>query len=201
MVLETYLLRYRVTYYANIFPMSISKQKTSLFFRLSISITVFGALFKFIPWSLIILGAVGMVIFHSIQLVQKQDRSPVDYARHLLIISFSSNYIISTLQLPYGYLFVILTKTALILFLSLYIKNILSTFLANTHNNLLLPHISRENLSHILADLAIVYIVIASLFKILHWEFGILNSNVLLMIGIFTAIISILASPKSVSHL
>lgn len=179
--------------------MSISKQKTSLFFRLSISITVFGALFKFIPWSLIILGAVGMVIFHSIQLIQKQDRSPLDYARHLLIISFSSNYIMSTLQLPYGHLLVILTKTALILFLSLYIKNILTSFLANAQRNLLLPHVSRENLSHILADLAIVYIVIASLFKILHWEFGILNANVLLMIGIFTAVISILASPKTVS--
>lgn len=178
--------------------MTISKQKTALFFRLSISVTVFGALFKFIPWSLIILGAIGMVIFHSIQFFQKQGRSPLDYARQLLIVSFSSNYIISILHLPYGHVLTILTKTILIAFLLLYIKKILVSYKKNTQNNLLLQNIGTENLSYILADLAIVYIVIASLFKILHWEFGIINGNFLLVIGLFSALISILASSKIV---
>ena len=177
--------------------MALSNQKTSLFFRLSISVTVFGALFNFIPWYLIILGAVGMILFHSIQFFQKKDRSPLDFARHLLIVSFSSNYIISILQLPFGHVLTVLTKTALIIFLLLYIKNILSSFLENSQNNLLLPNLSRESLSYILADLAIVYIVIASLFKILNWEFGIVNANLLLVIGLFTALVSILASPKN----
>lgn len=176
--------------------MMISKQKTALFFRISISITVFGALFKFIPWFLIILGAVGMVIFHSIQFFQKERRLPLDYARHLLILSFSCNYIIGILHLPYGYILTVLTKTALIVFLLLYIKKTLSSYQENTQNNLLLPNISMENLSYILADLAIVYIVIASLLKILNWQFGILNTDVLLVIGLFSALISILVSPK-----
>lgn len=140
-----------------------------------------------------------MVIFHSIQFFQKQGRSPLDYARHLLIVSFSCNYIISILHLPYGHVLTILTKTALIAFLLLYVKKILFSFKENTQNNLLLPNIGTENLSYILADLATVYIVIASLFKILHWEFGIVNANVLLVIGLFTALISILASSKNVS--
>jgi hypothetical protein len=179
--------------------MTFSKQKTDLFFRLSISITVFGALFKFIPWPLIILGAVGMVIFHSIQFFQKLDRSPLDYARHLLIVSFSCNYIISILHLPYGgHVLTILTKTALIIFLLLYVKNILVSYKDHTQNNLLLQNISTEKLSFILADLATVYIVIASLFKILHWEFGIINANFLLIIGLFSALISILASPRNI---
>ncbi len=178
--------------------MTISKQKTSLFFRLSISATVFGALFKFISWPLIMLGVVGMVLFHTIQFFQKQQRLPLDYSRHLLIIAFSANYIFSIFDLPYVHVLVFLTKAALIVFLLLYSKKIITSYLENSKSGLLLQNIGTENLSHILADLATVYIVIASLFKILHWEFGILNANVLLIIGLFTALISILASAKNV---
>ncbi|TMM58354.1 hypothetical protein FEE95_02685 [Maribacter algarum] len=176
--------------------MAISKQKTALFFRLSISVTVFGALFKFISWPLIILGATGMVIFHSIQFYQKQNRVPLDYSRHLLIVTFACNYIFSLLHLPYDYILTALTKVALIVFVLFYCKEIISLLLENAQNGLLLQKLGTENLSRILADLATVYIVIASLFKILHWEFGIINANVLLVIGLFTALISILASSK-----
>ncbi len=176
--------------------MAISKQKTSLFFRLSISVTVLGALSNFISWPLIILGATGMVIFHSIQFYQKQDRVPLDYSRHLLIVAFSCNYIFSFLHLPYDYVLTLLTKATLIVFLLLYSKEMISLLLENAQNGLLLQKLGTENLSSILADLATVYIVIASLFKILHWEFGIINANVLLVIGLFTAVISILASSK-----
>ncbi len=178
--------------------MTISKQKTSLFFRLSISITVFGALFKFMSWPLIILGATGMVVFHTLQFFQKQDRLALDYSRHLLIVSFLCNYLFSIFHLPYGDVLTLLTKAALIAFLVLYIKEIVYSKQENTLDNILLPNFNTENLSYILADLATVYIVIASLFKILHWEFGIINANVLLVIGLFTALISILAGSKSV---
>lgn len=177
--------------------MTISKQKTSLFFRLSISLTVFGALFKFIPWPIIIIGAVGMTIFHSIQFFQKQDRLPLDYARLLLIVSFSFNYIFSILELPYAHLPTALTKTGLIVFLLLYIKEILLPGQESTENNLSIHNFSSQGLSFILADLATVYIVIASLFKILSWELGIINANVLLVLGLFSALVSILASSKS----
>lgn len=176
--------------------MTFTKQKTSLFFRLSISLTVFGALFTFMSWPLIILGAIGMVIFHTVQILQKQQRVLLDYSRHVLIVSFLCNSLFSIFYLPFSHVSTIVTKIALIAFLVLYIKEIVSSKLENTQDNSLLPNIITENLSYILADLATVYIVIASLFKILHWEFGIINSNVLLVIGLFSALISILAGSK-----
>ncbi|WP_273565586.1 hypothetical protein [Maribacter halichondriae] len=180
--------------------MAISKQKIALFFRLSISATVFGALFKFVSWPLIMLGVTGMVIFHTIQFFQNQHRSALDYARQLLIVSFSCNYVFNLFSLPYVHILILITKLALIAFLILYIKKIMVSFQDITQNNsLLLTNLGRENLSHILADLATVYIVIASLFKMLHWEFGIINANVLLVIGLFSALISIVASPKNVA--
>ncbi|MFK7813300.1 MAG: hypothetical protein AB8B59_12475 [Maribacter sp.] len=180
--------------------MTFSNQRTSLFFRLSISITVFGALLNIISWPLILLGVAGMVIFHTIQLFQKQDKSILDYSRHFLIVSFSCNYVFDIFHLPYTDLFNILTKTALIVFLILFVKKIITLQQENTKNGLLLQSLGTENLSYILADLATVYIVIASLIKILHWEFGILSANILLIIGLFTALISILTSSKSLTN-
>lgn len=182
----------------NLLPMTISKQQTALFFRLSISITVFGALFNFISWPLIILGAVGMVVFHGIQFFQKQQRSSLDYTRHLLIVTFLANYLFTIFDLPFGYVVTSLTKITLIAFLALYVKEILGS-LKETDINNLMPNLNTEKLSLILADLATVYIVIASLFKILNLEFGIINSNLLLVIGLFTALISILAGSKNLA--
>lgn len=138
-----------------------------------------------------------MVIFHTLQFFQKQHRVPLDYSRHLLIVTFACNYVFSILQLPYGQLLTLLTQVALLAFLLLYIHKIVYTLKENSQNLLLLQNLGTENLSYVLADLATVYIVIASLFKILNWEFGILNGNVLLVIGLFSALVSILSSPKS----
>ena len=180
--------------------MALSDQKTSLFFRLSISVTVFGALFKFMPAFLIILGALGMVVFLGIQLFQKEKRTLLDYARLLLIVAFSSNYTFILFASPLAQSLTLITKLSLILFLLLYVKNIIVSFQDITQNpTLLLSGFAREDLSFILADMATVYIVMASLFKILHWEIGILNANLLLVIGLFTAVISILASSKELS--
>lgn len=179
--------------------MAISNQKTSLFFRLSLSVTVLGALFKFISLPLILLGVAGMVIFHTLQFFQKPKRLLLDYARQLLIMAFSANYAFSIFNLSNGNLLSLFTKISLIIFLLLYIKKILSSTQESSQNGLL-QNINTENLAYILADLATVYIVIASLFKILHWEFGIINANVLLVIGLFTALISMLASSKYVGN-
>jgi len=180
--------------------MALSNQKTSLFFRLSLSVTVLGALFKFISLPLILLGVAGMVIFHSLQFFQKQKRLLLDYSRQLLIIAFSANYVFSIFNMSHGNLLSLFTKVSLIIFLLLYIKKILSSTQESSQNGLLLQNMNTENLAYILADLATVYIVIASLFKILHWEFGIINANVLLVIGLFTTLISMLASSKYVGN-
>ena len=178
--------------------MTISEQKTALFFRLSISLTVFGSLFKFISSPLITMGAIGMVVFHAIQFFQKQHRSGLDYSRQLLLISFLGSYLSSIFNLPYGHVLVLLTQVLLIAFLLFYIKKIMASFKDTTQSTFVLPNIRTENLSYILADLATVYIVIASLFKILHWEFGPINSTLLMVIGLFTALISLLAGSKYV---
>ncbi len=178
--------------------MTISEQKTALFFRLSISLTVFGALFKFVSWPLITMGALGMVVFHAIQFFQKQHRSALDYSRQLLIIFFLGSYLSSIFNLPYNHVLILLTQVALIAFLLFYIKKIVKSVKDTNQNNFILPNIKTENLSYTLADLATVYIVVASLFKILHWEFGPINSNLLMVIGLFTALISLLAGSKFV---
>lgn len=147
-------------------------------------------------WPLIMLGATGMVIFHGIQLFQKQHRLPLDYSRQLLIVAFLCNSLFNIFQLQYGHVLTLLTKTALIAFLILYIKDILTSLHGNIQSSDLQAYFNTERLSYILADLATVYIVIASLFKILHWEIGIINANVLLVIGLFSALISILAGSK-----
>jgi len=177
--------------------MTISKQQTALLFRLSISITVFGALLKYMTWPFVILGSLGMLFFHSIQLVQKEDRSALDYSRHLLIILFGTNYAFSLFQMPYISIVTLCTKLALIAFVGLYVKEFITPSNENSQTNLMINNLSTESLSFLLADLATVYIVIAFLFKILQWEFGIINANVLLVIGLCSALISILASPKA----
>lgn len=180
--------------------MIFSRQQTSLLFRLSISITVFGALLKHMAWPLILLGSLGMIFFHSIQLVQKEDRSLLDYSRHLLIMFFACNYALSIFQLPFVNVFTLLTKLALITFLGLYVKEFLSPNEESIQGSLLLGNLSVANLSFLLADLATVYIVTASLFKILNWEFGIINANLLLIIGLGSALLSVLANPKGVKN-
>ena len=80
----------------------------------------------------------------------------------------------------------------------MYKRQILFSLKESAQDGFLLPNIRTENLSYQLADLATVYIVIASLFKILNWEFGLLNANVLLVIGLFSALISIVATTKNV---
>jgi len=179
--------------------MFISENKTALFFRLSISLTVAGALLKFFSLPLIIIGATGMVIFHTIQFFQKSKRLPLDYARQFLIVSFACNFVFSTLNLPYTFLLMSLTRAMLIIFILLYIKEIIVPFQKTNANNLVLLNLGTEKLSNVLADIATVYIVIASLFRILHWEFGIINANLLLVIGLFSALISMLASSKILS--
>jgi len=142
-----------------------------------------------------------MVTFLIVQLYQKEEREILDYARLLLIVFFAGNYTLAFFNLPYGNISALFTKLALVAFLLLYLKKIIISFKDITQNNsLFLTSLGRENLSFILADLATVYIVIASLFISLNWEIGILNGNVLLVIGLFTALISILASSKELSQ-
>lgn len=138
-----------------------------------------------------------MVFFHSIQFYQKQDRLPVDYARQLLIVFFSFNYVFSILQLPFVLILTILTKTALIAFLAFYIKEIMATDPEDSEQSVQFLNFSNEKLAYLLADMATVYIVMASLFKILDWELGIITSNFLMIIGLCTAIVSILAGTMS----
>ncbi len=177
--------------------MAISKQRTSLFFRLSISVTVFSALFSFLPSFLLVIGALGMVFFLGVQLWQEPQRQLLDYARLLLIVAFVSSYFLDALGLPYQNVGNGATKIALCLFLLIYCKDVVAVLIENMHNAPLLMHrATTVQLSYLLADLATVYIVIASLFKFFNWQIGFVNGNLLLVVGLFTALVSLLASAK-----
>ncbi len=180
--------------------MTISEQQTSLFFRLSISFTVFAALFKYVSWPLITMGAAGMIVFHSLQLFQKEKKQVLDYARHALIVTFSFNYVFNVLELPFSNLLMVATRVTLIIFMIFYVIKIIGSLKENSMSNLSITDLGTENLAYLLADIATVYIVVASLFKILHWQFGIINANFLFGIGLFTAVISILTSPKGLKR-
>lgn len=181
--------------------MKISDQQISLFFKLSISITVFSALFAFVPPFLTIFGVVGMIAFLGIQLYRKKQKVALDYARLLLIASFSGHCAVAFFNGPYAHITTLLMKLALMVFLLLYIRKIISSLQELTQSGTLLSDgLGGDSISYLLADIAAVYIVVAALFKILHWEIGILNSNLLLVIGFCSALVSILTSSRSIRN-
>ena len=176
--------------------MTITTQKTSLFFKLSISITVFGGLIQYLSWPLILLGAFGMVTFHSIDFFQKQNKSTLDYLRQLLIVAFLGNSLFSVFQFEYANILTIVTKTILIIFLIAYIKEVLFSVEKSIQEGNLFSFIDTEKLSRILADISTIYIIVASFLKILNWKAGIINANFLLVVGLLAALTSILTSSK-----
>lgn len=146
------------------------------------------------------MGAAGMILFHSLQLFQKEKKQALDYARHALIVIFSFNYVFNVLALPFSNVLMAATRVTLVVFMIMYIVKIIGSLQQNSESSLSLSDLGTENLSYLLADIATVYIVVASLFKILHWQFGIINANFLFAIGLFTAVISILTSPKGLKR-
>ncbi len=183
--------------------MPISKQKIHLGLRISIALALLGILFKIMHWPfpgvLLFVGVTGIVIFYSIQFFQKQPKTLLDYSKLALLISFLIYYLLQVLHLPYSYIFRIATQIALVVFIILYIRHVL--FLRGSMDDGLSNETKKSSikkkLSYLLYGIAAIGIILGAQFKILHWEFGFLTGDILLIIGLVAATAAVLIGLKA----
>jgi len=177
--------------------MNISKQKVRFFLRLSISVAILGILFKVLHWMyagpILIAGCIGIGLFYSLRFYQKKPKEILDYSRLALVISFLFHYVIRVFHLPYGYIFRTLFQLSFVLLLILYIRDVL--FVKPKSEDYNSPQevekAKTKALSYLLYGIATIGVVLGSLFKILHWEFGFINGNIVLTIGLLAAAVSV----------
>lgn len=174
----------------------ISKQKVRLFLRLSISIILIGVLFKVLHLQytnvLLGIGALGVIIFYSLQFHQKKQKSVLDYSKLFLLVAFLFHYIFCLLHWSYGYIFTFIFRGALVLIVVSYFYDILfDKSDAIPNDTLTTQSIRRNKLSHLLYVLAAIGIIAGAFSKILHWEFGHINGGILLIFGLCCAILSV----------
>ncbi len=178
--------------------MPISNQRIRFFLRMSISVTILGALFKVLHWAgapiLFVGGCIGIVVFYSTQFYRKKPKRLLDYSKFFLLLSFLFHYTFRVLHLKYGHVFTILTQLALLVFLILYVHDVLFSEHDHSENNAsqLLRRPGRKAISYLLNGLATMGIIIGALLKILHWEFNFVNGNLLLCIGLLAAATSVI---------
>jgi len=177
--------------------MTISRQKVSFCLRLSISIAIVGILFKILHWMyaghILVVGCLGIGIFYSLRFYQKKPKALLDYFRLSMLIFFLFHYLIRVFHLPYDSIFRILFQLSFVLFLILYIRDVLFLKPKMTENNNPQDYVKSkiQALTYLLYGIATIGVVLGSLFKILHWEFGFINGNMLLTIGLLAAAISV----------
>lgn len=177
--------------------MTISKQKVRLCLRLSISIAILGILFKILHWmfaaQILISGCVGIAIFYALHFYQKQPKEILDYSRLALVIFFLFHYVIRVFHLPYGSIFQTLFQLSFVFFLVLHIRDVLFSKQKIEENSHHKEQVKTEYklLTYLLYGIAAFGVVLGSLFKILHWNFGFLNGNILLTIGLLATAISV----------
>jgi len=164
--------------------MAISTSQIRICLRLSIAIAILGILFKVMHWpygwAVHITGILGIAIFYTLRVVQKPPRTFLDYSRLALLIFFLLHYAFRVYHLPYGFIF-------------LYIRDVLfirKDFEEDEHGKNVIS--SRKTaIAYLLYSIAAFGIVTGVLFKILHWEFGLVNGGVLLTTGLLAATISV----------
>ena len=175
--------------------MNISKQKAQLFFKLSVAMVLIGALFKIMHWpySWLILsaGVCSLITFYAVKFSKKEPKTILDYSKLFLITSFSIHYIFNVFHLAYGHIFTYIIQASLIAYVILYDKDVLFSD-SDEYQELESSKPIKNNLNNLFYGLAIICIIIGALFKILHWEFGYINGNLLLIVGLLIAIISLL---------
>lgn len=154
------------------------------------------------PYSplVLILGLLGIAVFYSLQFYQNQPKQLLDYARLILLTSFLLHYIFRVFHLEHGYIFTAIMQLTFVVFLILYGRDVL--FIQSDAIDDDVPitktKVRQKALTYLLYGLATVGILIGALFKILHWQFGFVNGNILLTIGLLAAAGSVFvgASPE-----
>ena len=178
----------------------ISKQKTNLFLRSSIALALVAVLFKIMHWqyseALLIIAVSGIALFYSIWFSLKTPKQWLDYAKLFLLISFLFQYLFGVLHLNYASIFSYIFKIALVVFIIVYLKDQFFSLNDTSKPVGKRPAQKKKFYSIILNTIAILCIVVGAQFKILHWEFGLINGNILLSVGLVAAAISIVIGFK-----
>jgi hypothetical protein len=178
----------------------ISKQKTNLFLRLSIALALVAVLFKIMHWQysevLLIIAVSSIAIFYLIRFSLKTPKQWLDYAKLLLLISFLFQYLFGVLHFNYGSIFSYIFKIALVVFIIAYLKDQFFSQDDTSKSVGKRPVSKKKFYSIILNTIAVLSIIIGAQFKILHWEFGLINGNILLSVGLVAAAISIITGFK-----
>ncbi|WP_201799462.1 GldL-related protein [Zobellia amurskyensis] len=177
----------------------ITKQKTNLFLRLSIALAIIAVLFKLMHWQysevLLVIAVGGIALFYSIWFSKKSSKEWLDYAKLFLLISFLLHYLFKVLHLNYGFVFSFIFKLALVAFIIIYLKNQFFTQ-KDSHLESKKPASQKKLYTIWLNTMAAVCIIMGAQFKILHWEFGLINGHLLLTVGLIAAALSILTGFK-----
>ncbi|WP_282049847.1 GldL-related protein [Maribacter aquivivus] len=178
----------------------ITKQNTHIFLRLSIALAIIAALFKVMHWQysdiLLIVAVVGITLFYSIWFYKKSTKIGLDYAKFFLLSSFIFQYLFKILHLKYGFIFSHLFRISLVVFIIVYVKDIFFSENVSSELEEKQPTSKKKIYSIILNTITVLCIIIGAQFKILHWEFGWINGNILLTVGLVTATISIIFGIK-----
>jgi len=169
--------------------------------RLSISIAILGILFKLMHWPygwvLLVAGIVGLAIFYSVHFYTKSPKRLFDYTKLILLISFLIHYAIRVFHLQYGYIFRLVFQATLILTIILYVKDVLIPPNSTEENT---PKKRKQainsGISYLLYGIATLGILIGAQFKILHWEFGGVTGNTLLVVGLLAVVVALLLDSK-----
>ena len=107
----------------------VSKRIIKILFRMSISITIIGILFKIMHWSynegLLLIGFSSIIFFYSFKFYLQEKKNTLDYIRLPLVISFVTQYAFGIFHWPYRSLFTVIMILSVIAFLFVYIKEIL----------------------------------------------------------------------------
>ncbi|WP_422350077.1 GldL-related protein [Flagellimonas sp.] len=180
----------------------LSKRQTHLFLRLSISIAILGILFKILHWpfapTILAAGIVGIGVFYAIRFYQKRRKTLMDYSKLALVITFLLHYSFRIFHLAYGTIFTYTFQCCLLVFLILYFKDVFfssgQSTLETTDNK---ESKTKYQLKYFLYALAGVGIIVGSIVKILHWQFGIINGDFILVVGLVSAAISVFINPKT----
>lgn len=178
----------------------ITKQKTILFLKLSFALAFIGALFKIMHWQysefILITAVGGILVFYSIWFYKKANKRWLDYGKLFLAISFIFHYLFRVLHLNYSYIFTNIFRIALVLFIITYVKYVFFPEDVSSELEEKNPTSKKKIYSIILNSIAVVCIILGAQFKILHWEFGFLNGNILLSVGLAAVTISLLIGFK-----
>ncbi|TMM58355.1 hypothetical protein FEE95_02690 [Maribacter algarum] len=185
--------------------MIISKQQTRLCLRLSIAVAILGILFKIMHWPypgvLLLTGTLGIAIFYSLRFSQKHPKTLLDYSKLFLLIAFLFHYKFKVFHLAYGYIFTTIMQVAFVLLISAHIREVWFLDTDADTDEIDSPSVKskprQRALSYLLYSLAGIGIFMGYFFKILRWEFGFINGNVLLTIGLLAAAITVLLGASS----